>query len=350
MKAIFFAYGPSFKKNITARPFLNIELYELMSEIMNIIPQPNNGTKGSLHGILKRPRNLMPNLTSPPPPVAQVPDLLSVVDFSNCSCNESHYEMFDDGMIKKKNTIHLPFGVPQAAQRNDSLLLLYNNEYILAYDTEKEIPRWASFTITHSKIPYKNSTVCWSGDARVPNATCSSMPDGFITRPLFSPDFSDDKSQSQVFFVTNSILKSKNHTKMFEDEVNNLIEKKLFELGPINIMVGPVFDHHTEDIRRNLTSHLIDSDPIPSHVFVILTWCSSLVEHLGKCDPELLDVQSFLLPNFPFPRNCENAKNAMKKNGARIKEIERITGLTFYSNLSLLDAIRLKTSVDHLGL
>ncbi|GFY57186.1 hypothetical protein TNIN_121181 [Trichonephila inaurata madagascariensis] len=72
MKAFFMALGPSMKKNFTAEPFLNIELYELMCELVAITPNPNNGTRGSLHPLLRNPMRPLQDEEEPQPPLKGV--------------------------------------------------------------------------------------------------------------------------------------------------------------------------------------------------------------------------------------------------------------------------------------
>uniref|UniRef100_A0A671UV46 Ectonucleotide pyrophosphatase/phosphodiesterase 1 n=1 Tax=Sparus aurata TaxID=8175 RepID=A0A671UV46_SPAAU len=55
MQAIFIGYGPGFKESTVVPPFENIEVYNLMCDLLDIRPSPNNGTHGSLNHLLKRP-------------------------------------------------------------------------------------------------------------------------------------------------------------------------------------------------------------------------------------------------------------------------------------------------------
>uniref|UniRef100_A0A914D2M2 Uncharacterized protein n=1 Tax=Acrobeloides nanus TaxID=290746 RepID=A0A914D2M2_9BILA len=58
MRAIFGAYGPSVKENFTIPPFQNIELYNLFTDLMGLTNfAPNNGTRGLLNSILRKPKD-----------------------------------------------------------------------------------------------------------------------------------------------------------------------------------------------------------------------------------------------------------------------------------------------------
>lgn len=53
MDAIFYAYGPSFKKAYQQPRFRNTAVYELMCHLLSIKPAPNNGDFESVKGMLK---------------------------------------------------------------------------------------------------------------------------------------------------------------------------------------------------------------------------------------------------------------------------------------------------------
>ncbi|XP_064644766.1 glycerophosphocholine cholinephosphodiesterase ENPP6-like isoform X2 [Lineus longissimus] len=44
MRGIFYATGPDFKGNYTAKPFANVNIYQIMCQILGIDPSPHNGT------------------------------------------------------------------------------------------------------------------------------------------------------------------------------------------------------------------------------------------------------------------------------------------------------------------
>ncbi|MDR2679241.1 MAG: ectonucleotide pyrophosphatase/phosphodiesterase [Tannerella sp.] len=53
MHAIFFAHGPAFKQAYSQPPFKNVDLYNLMTAILNLKPAPNNGNFERVKGMLK---------------------------------------------------------------------------------------------------------------------------------------------------------------------------------------------------------------------------------------------------------------------------------------------------------
>uniref|UniRef100_A0A674DZ96 Ectonucleotide pyrophosphatase/phosphodiesterase 1 n=1 Tax=Salmo trutta TaxID=8032 RepID=A0A674DZ96_SALTR len=55
MQAIFISYGPGLKYKTQVAPFENIEVYNLLCDLLDVPPAPNNGTHGSLNHLLKNP-------------------------------------------------------------------------------------------------------------------------------------------------------------------------------------------------------------------------------------------------------------------------------------------------------
>ncbi|KAJ8302299.1 hypothetical protein KUTeg_021286 [Tegillarca granosa] len=52
MGAIFVGIGPDFKVNYGAKPFANVNLYQLMCHLLGLTPAPNNGTWSTVSDML----------------------------------------------------------------------------------------------------------------------------------------------------------------------------------------------------------------------------------------------------------------------------------------------------------
>lgn len=70
----------------------NIKPKFIYAELIGITPNPNNGTRGSLHHILKKPKTLPQQIEPDPPATGSVPsDELEYnyrVYAANCSCSQ----------------------------------------------------------------------------------------------------------------------------------------------------------------------------------------------------------------------------------------------------------------------
>ncbi|KAG8187962.1 hypothetical protein JTE90_025732 [Oedothorax gibbosus] len=363
MKAMFIAQGLSFKRNFTTKPFINTELYEMMSELIGITPNPNNGTRGSLHHILKNPKSVPQQIEPDPAATGAVPsDELEYnyrVIAANCSCSQTKKQSNEDIDKTEKTRQHLPFGMPYSSADNRTLRLLYNEDYVNAFDLKYRIPSWSSFTISKKGEASKVEDLCWTGDARVPindAANCgdyvkpAAIKNYIFQRPLFPPSFSDPSLKDQATYVTNSIPKSMNHSKILEKKLNDILGKWAEENGQVNVIMGPAFDIHATGIKPELStivrrSNSFDRLAVSTHIFVITTWCTINSDKINDCNPSQLESQGFLLPNLPYPQNCEPAASVIQRNVARVVDIEKLTGYSFYTGLPIYDAIRLRTRV-----
>lgn len=362
MRAIFIAEGPAFKRRYTTKPFINTELYEMFAELLNIKPNPNNGTRGSLHHIITRPRSLLEQVESDPPTVGRVPQDEMEYNFrlyaSNCSCSQN------DRQTEVQNTSashdqHMPFGVPYSPEDHNTLRLLYNKDYISAFDLKFRIPMWSAFTLKGQINVSKISDICWKGDARIPindAAKCgdynsTTVKKRFILqRPLYPIAFSNSSTAEEGTFVTNSIPKSMNHTKILEKAMNDILAKWTSQSGELNVVTGPAFDFLATGTRPQIGRLMRNHEKngplvVPTHIFVIATWCTEKQKSLKECKPARLDAHGFLLPNEPYTNNCEVAENVIRRNVARVVDIENLTGLSFYTGLPIQDAIRLRTAM-----
>uniref|UniRef100_A0A8C0KNL2 Alkaline phosphodiesterase I n=1 Tax=Canis lupus dingo TaxID=286419 RepID=A0A8C0KNL2_CANLU len=88
MQALFIGYGPGFKHNIEVDSFENIEVYNLMCDLLNLTPAPNNGTHGSLNHLLKNPV-YTPKNPKEVHPMVQCPFTRAPRHNLDCSCDPS---------------------------------------------------------------------------------------------------------------------------------------------------------------------------------------------------------------------------------------------------------------------
>jgi predicted AlkP superfamily pyrophosphatase or phosphodiesterase len=52
MGALFIANGPAFAKGEVVKPFPNVDVYSLMTQVLGLKPEPNDGHIGDLQGVL----------------------------------------------------------------------------------------------------------------------------------------------------------------------------------------------------------------------------------------------------------------------------------------------------------
>ncbi|NXR20854.1 ENPP3 phosphodiesterase, partial [Cinclus mexicanus] len=124
----------------------------------------------------------------------------------------------------------------------------------------------------------------------------------------------------------------------------------------VNVVSGPVFDYDSDglyDTPEKLKRYPGNSEvPVPTHFFIVLTSCKNASETPLECEGSL-DALSFVVPHREDnSESCADGKSEstwveerMKFHMARIRDIELLTGLSFYQDRKqpIPDILQLKT-------
>ena len=173
MHAIFVAHGPSFRKDLTAKPFQNVQLYNLMCALIDIEPAENNGTWGALHHLLVSGRKVELNATQ-----LHCRSLNESSEYEEQLLNQtiSQLDPNQDNITGDNETellrLHAPLGVPQAAGNElERLGLLINRDYVAGFDYEQSLPLWTEYTLTEeghrANIVDEHDNLTWIPDLRI---------------------------------------------------------------------------------------------------------------------------------------------------------------------------------------
>uniref|UniRef100_A0A3B5MQ91 Extracellular Endonuclease subunit A domain-containing protein n=1 Tax=Xiphophorus couchianus TaxID=32473 RepID=A0A3B5MQ91_9TELE len=330
MHAMFLSYGPKFQQNTTIEPFANIELYNLMCDVLEISPYDNNGTHGSMNHVLRKTfyNPTHPAEQSEP---TQCPFIsLTPEDALGCKCPDMHELNSRLNLTLEEKRKHMMFGRPQMLQPDSSYCILHQEGFISGYSHEVLMPLWSSFTIDKpvSVLVSMESVIsnCLRADVRLPEHQ-SPRCDQFETLyPLYLRLF------EHVLFFSG----------IWDYLHNTLLKKYASIYNGINVVTGPVFDYNY-DGRYDTTEQIQQFVPgtnisIPTHYFVVLTSCKNAGEPVSACGGELQTV-SFLLPH--RADNEERCKSTEDESlwvedhiwfhQSRVRDVEWITGLDFYS-------------------
>ncbi|KAK7907313.1 hypothetical protein WMY93_015925 [Mugilogobius chulae] len=167
---------------------------------------------------------------------------------------------------------------------------------------------------------------------------------------LHPPNVEAQGPQTGSLLNTNMVPMFPAFLAIWEHIHTTLLPKYSQKLNGVNIMSGPIFD---EDYDGNVDKPqpVVDSQaPTPTHFFLILTSCGNSSLSPGSCSGPL-KVQSFILPHRPdYKENCASgrvedwAEKWMKFHTARVRDVELLTGLSFYHDrISVDETLRLKT-------
>uniref|UniRef100_A0A8C1XF27 Ectonucleotide pyrophosphatase/phosphodiesterase 2 n=1 Tax=Cyprinus carpio TaxID=7962 RepID=A0A8C1XF27_CYPCA len=110
-QTIFLGFGPSFNFKTEVPVFENIELYNVMCDLLGLTPAPNNGTHGSLNGVLRSPpyTPTQPEEVTSPTPLAPPTE---VTHDLGCNCDDevsdthTHTRVFSAGQWIESVLVH----------------------------------------------------------------------------------------------------------------------------------------------------------------------------------------------------------------------------------------------------
>uniref|UniRef100_A0A4W5N2Y8 Ectonucleotide pyrophosphatase/phosphodiesterase 1 n=1 Tax=Hucho hucho TaxID=62062 RepID=A0A4W5N2Y8_9TELE len=347
MQAIFIGYGPGLKYKTQVAPFENIEVYNLLCDLLDVPPAPNNGTHGSLNHLLKNPphRPVYPaELSSNATCEASGP---APSDHLGCSCSTrtKAVKTMNKQLLKDNSTkaLHLPYGIPRVLQENSEYCVLHHADYINGYSKDTLMPLWVAYTI----YPLVSLFVfaCVRADVRVAplfSQNCVRYKDN----PALSYGLLHPPSEYMAFLYDRTFA---DVWKYFHDV---LLVKYSQQLNGVNVMSGPIFDQHYDGHFDAPTFSTQHEAPIPTHFYVILTSCGNSSFSPADCQGPL-ETTTFILPHRPdhtetclHPKflNFQWVQEWAQFHAARVRDVELLTGLSFYHNrMSVEETLQLKT-------
>uniref|UniRef100_A0A674DZ98 Ectonucleotide pyrophosphatase/phosphodiesterase 1 n=1 Tax=Salmo trutta TaxID=8032 RepID=A0A674DZ98_SALTR len=352
MQAIFISYGPGLKYKTQVAPFENIEVYNLLCDLLDVPPAPNNGTHGSLNHLLKNPphRPVYPaELSSDSTCKASGP---APSDHLGCSCSTRRDVVRHTNMLKiysGTKALHLPYGIPRVLQENSEYCVLHHADYINGYSKDTLMPLWVAYTINPLVSLFPLSPVaeaCVRADVRVAplfSQNCVRYKDN----PALSYDLGANGTEAESLLTSNIAPMYPAFKDVWTYFHDVLLVKYSQQLNGVNVMSGPIFDQHYDG---HFDTPTVSTAPIPTHFYVILTSCGNSSFSPADCQGPL-ETTSFTLPHRPdHTETCANGSDFQwvqewaQFHASRVRDIELLTGLSFYHNrISVEETLQLKT-------
>ncbi|XP_068207245.1 venom phosphodiesterase-like isoform X2 [Palaemon carinicauda] len=362
MNAMFVAHGPSFLRNTEVEAFQNIELYNLMCHLLGVSPAPNNGTWGALHHLLSNPPPYPKSFVDEvPPAVGVLPSEDDLEDkFSDLHCEgdedeaEELLELLEEAHENLPSVVreHLPWGLPAMGRLRDSVLLLPHPDTVTGYSSLVKMPLWTSYTLD-AKPKQRSSYGKWRSDFRLPaqlSPSChlyrSVSPYNVTGYPLFPTGFIGRRERAQLPFLTSNAVPFTNQLAKRWEQLLTYVEKWGSQYGTINVISGPVFDYDADTFADDLVP-LGSSGAllVPTHVFMVVTRCLHMVDDLSKCPHNYLDAAAFVYPQYLTVTNCLSSSEFAREFSATVLDVEKITGLKFFTHLNYEDQVRLRVRI-----
>ncbi|KAJ8032888.1 Venom phosphodiesterase 2 [Holothuria leucospilota] len=378
MRALFAAHGPAFKSGVETEPFQNIELYELMCEILEISPAPNNGTRGALHDILKSPVPLAPKLGTSPTallecnyPIDDVAyDIRLLDDITGCACTKFNQDDIKYVYDFRLNTIfnnvdlHAPFGLP-VTQFQDLCELQHQN-YLTMYSHNIGAPLYATFTIDKDQIAsmgtiYPDCSV--RPDVRIGadvstldcpylNSQQSGQMTNIGTGYLYPPIFGQGDGEMMDGLITSNTVPQYQgfNQDMWQEYLWRQVPSWADSSNGVNVITGPIYDVDKDgliDSDQVRESARVGTTLVPTHMFAIFTRCKGGIAMSSDCTD--VESVSFIVPNIDGIYTCESQRVYLENNRATINDVEKLTGLDFFPNLDEYQRIHLKSRIHSKG-
>lgn len=365
MQAIFIGYGPGFKTNLVVPPFENIEIYNLMCDLLEIQPSPNNGTHGSLNHLLKHPfyNPVHPAQLSHETPCEGSDPIPT--DNLHCLCSSQTTEM-ETAMNRKLlelssdrsslRNLHHPFGAPVVVQGETRFCLLYHNDYLSGYSKDRLMPLWVSYTLQPlPSVGDPNSEGCVRADVRVPSSSSQLClfyrNDSDLTYGLLHPPYLNETgSESDSLISSNMAPMYRAFKKVWSYFHKTVLLKYSQQLNGVNVVSGPIFDVNFDGNVDPVIKNSGNKTALPTHFFLIMTSCLNSSFGPDNCKGPLR-AKAFIMPHKPdYTEFCAEESDLswvekwLEFHTARVRDIELLTGLSFYhSRISVEETINLKT-------
>uniref|UniRef100_A0A673W8Y2 Ectonucleotide pyrophosphatase/phosphodiesterase 1 n=1 Tax=Salmo trutta TaxID=8032 RepID=A0A673W8Y2_SALTR len=348
MQTIFIGYGPGLKYKTNVAPFENIEVYNLLCDLLDIPPAPNNGTHGSLNHLLKNPPHLPvypDELSSDSTCEASGP---APSDNLGCSCSARTKAEVRPGSTVGAKALHLPYGIPQVLQENADYCVLHHANYVNGYSKDILMPLWVAYTI--NPLPLSPvAEACVRTDVRVAplsSQNCVRYRDNpaLTYGLLHPPNLGANGTEAESLLTSNMVPMYPAFKDVWMYFHDVLLVKYSQQLNGVNVVSGPIFDQHYDGHFDAPTA------PFPTHFYVILTSCGNSSFSPADCQGRL-ETTSFILPHRPdHTEICANGSDLQwvqewaQFHAARVRDVELLTGLSFYHDrISVEETLQLKT-------
>ncbi|CAG9538769.1 unnamed protein product [Cercopithifilaria johnstoni] len=330
MRAIFIAVGPDIAQNREISSFQNIELYNLFANLLRIDAAPNNGTNGTLFTVLRNPPAYP--ITAVNRPSEQCTDKINIK-----ICNFSHNcPLMDDVYRNCPMTLHS--SVSAAYHFTGELCSIKLCDAIIHFD--KKLRK----TVMVEGIM---RNIIWMKEIK---GNCVTYVDNITETNSYETPKNENYSPISLFgnldrYYTldlTQLLVPKTFADGIWQYVLNETVEYLAKYRNLRFFSGAVYDQDGDGVR--------DSDDLirrsdPTHLFFVLMWCENSVL-VGYTSCKDIVFVPYILPFNGKNLNCLKPSEYLYDNTARMRDIELLTGMEFFTDRNIwsdAEAIQLRT-------
>ncbi|KAF4796272.1 ectonucleotide pyrophosphatase/phosphodiesterase 1 [Turdus rufiventris] len=275
-------------------------------------------------------------------------------------------EVYNLMCVEKTEELNLPYGRPRVLQKKHNYCILYHYRYISGYSRDYRMSLWSAYTVGKDDkwiSSTGDASSCLHKDVRISqnhNQTClfynnhPHLTYGFLAPPNFMADAR--KPHYDALLTSNIVPMYPAFKVLWNYFHQHLLPEYAAARNGVNVVSGPVFDYDSDglyDTLEKLKRYPGNSEVlVPTHFFIVLTSCKNTSETPLECEGSL-DALSFVVPHREDnSESCADDKSEsmwveerMKFHTARIRDIELLTGLSFYQDRKqpISDILQLKT-------
>ena len=258
-----------------------------------------------------------------------------IVAFYSKGENKSDYSssktenLFEDSKEGPRKTSNNNFDIPLPLQGIPEQII-YKDHYIVSYNKNNKIPNWVAWCLTseHTRGDVKRPGNAWHEDLNVPTprATPADYKGSGWTRGHMCPAGDnkwDEKAMYDTFVFSNCCPQNSNLNSGTWNQIEIASRRWAEKYGKLYIVCGPIlFRQEHETIGENKVV-------VPEAFFKVIV-CLDKEQEKGI---------GFICRNTDGNRNKDQYVNS-------IKQVERITGITFFPHLKSEIANKVKNKAN----
>uniref|UniRef100_H2ZDI1 Extracellular Endonuclease subunit A domain-containing protein n=1 Tax=Ciona savignyi TaxID=51511 RepID=H2ZDI1_CIOSA len=229
--------------------------------------------------------------------------------------------------------------------------MLYHQDYINEYDQYMRLPLYVAYTVQNKTRTKSQPNKCIRPDIRLPQESSSkcieygSASEAHVSHSFLYPSELSTGVAVHDASVETNVVPMYDSTQEVWNYIANVVSQWSNVLGDINVIAGPVFDYDYDGHRDNMAKLMrigkftkigINSVPVPTHFFMILSRCKQCTDNINMTSPNDVDLLSFVVPNYAEEPCHETDQtpsewipNTLKEHVARIRDVELLTGISF---------------------
>ena len=267
----------------------------------------------------------------------------SSLQAQSCNCEvsdrkETSYDnllLLSDQEKSIAQSLHTPWGLPQLDEGVDHYLVLYQQDYLIGYDTDLRIPLWTAHRLSQDELTASRERLdCFRRDIRLNDqiaSICDDYEEPIYDRGHMVPNADMSRSEAAMintFILSNMVPQHDKFNRQLWKYLEQYVRDWASLKGEIYIISGCVFDAD-EDGQKD-TLELIDfMDPtdrvaVPTHFYKMVFY---------ERPNGYIESMTFLVPHTDDGIKKRDALEYLKNHIVPIDSIEVLTGLDFLSGL-----------------